>query len=352
MSTIEDQIRAIADEAFAQTAPILRPPRTAEPEVVMDVEPIDLDARRGMSARTRLLTIAASVLGVALVGGLLVATTGDTDPIPADETTGLSITESLGRLPGEAATFGDLRVAGADFTALEALTGIERPTTPAGNDEWLARTTGDLGSDPAYFGVVVPRSELFFEGLLDPDGFTDELPFSPFDVGRFLTVEMGGLTRTFDELVLVSGADAVAEAVGDDGYLKIGTGELGERNIADRTPLRPVGEPIQIGFDADSDTVAVDRGVDVVPAWLNGSTDSLLSAAPDVAAVAEQLDRINGLASFSLSSEDFSFSGVVEDVTEIDEMNVIDTPFSVLGTGWSGIGESARIVYVYAFADV
>jgi hypothetical protein len=143
----------------------------------------------------------------------------------------------------------------------------------------------------------------------------------------------------------------VAAVVDDDGYAKIGTGELGERNLAERTSLRPVGEPIQLGFDAERAKVAVDRGVDVVPAWLNGPTDSLLTAAPDVAAVAEQLDRIDGLASFSLSAEDFSFSGVVENVARLDETEFIDRPFSVLGTGWSGIGESARITYVYAFAD-
>ena len=351
MTSIEEQIRAIADEAFAQTEPVRRTSPAAGPPDAIAVEPVDLAARRSTSARTRLLTIAASVLGVALVGGLLFATTRDTERISSDESTGLSISESLGRLPGDAATYGDLRVAGADLVVLEALTGIERPTTLDDSDEWLARTTGDLGSDPAYFGVVVPRSELFFDGLRDPDAFTDELPFSPFDVGRFVTVEMGGLTRTVDEFTLVAGADAVAAAVDDDGYAKIGTGQLGERNLAERTPLRPVGEPIQLGFDAASDTVAVDRGVDVVPAWLDGSTDSLLTAAPDVAAVAEQLDRIDGLASFSLSAEDFSFSGVVENVDWLDETEFIDRPFSVLGTGWSGIGESARITYVYAFAD-
>ncbi len=352
MSTIEQQIRAIADEAFAQTEPVLPAPRIAEPQVVTAVDPVDLDARRHMRNRTRLLTVAATVLVVALVGGLLIATNRSADPTPVDESNGRSITESLRRLPADAATFGDLRIAGADFVALEALTGIERPAALDDSDAWLALTMEDLGSDPAYFGVVVPRSELFFEGLLDPEGFRDELPFSPFDVGQFVTVEMGGgLTRTFDEFTLVGGVDAVREAVDDDGYLKIGSGELGERNLASRTPLRPLGQPMQVGFDAEIDTVAVDRGVDFVPRWLNGTTDSLLAASPDLAAVAEQLDRIDGLASFALSVEDFSFDPTLYDAAGLDEMIIIDRPFSVLATGWSGIGESARVVYVYGFTD-
>ncbi len=352
MSTIEQQIRAIADEAFAQTEPVLPAPRIAEPQVVMAVDPVDRDARRRMRSRARLLTVAATVLVVALVGSLLIATNRSADPTPTDERSGLSITESLRRLPAEAATFGDLRIAGADFVALETLTGIERPTTLDDSDARLGRITSDLGSDPAYFGVVVPRSELFTEGLFDPEGFRGELPFSPFDVGQFVTVEMGGgLTRTFDEFTLVSGADAVPEAVDDDGYLKIGSGELGERNLASRTPLRPLGQPMQVGFDAETDTVAVDRGVDFVPRWLNGTTDSLLAASPDLAAVAEQLDRIDGLASFALSVEDFSFDPTLYDAAGLDEMIIIDRPFSVLATGWSGIGESARVVYVYGFTD-
>ncbi|MGA7757453.1 MAG: hypothetical protein WCA57_06370, partial [Ilumatobacteraceae bacterium] len=192
MSTIEQQIRAIADEAFAQTEPVLPAPRIAEPQVVMVVDPVDRDARRRMRSRARLLTVAATVLVVALVGSLLIATNRSADPTPTDERSGLSITESLRRLPAEAATFGDLRIAGADFVALETLTGIERPTTLDDSDARLGRITSDLGSDPAYFGVVVPRSELFTEGLFDPEGFRGELPFSPFDVGQFVTVEMGG----------------------------------------------------------------------------------------------------------------------------------------------------------------
>lgn len=64
--------------------------------------------------------------------------------------------------------------------------------TPSEGGEWIARTNGIIDSDPAYLGVLIPRSELFAEGLNTPDGFVDELRFSPFDVGRFLTVEMGG----------------------------------------------------------------------------------------------------------------------------------------------------------------
>lgn len=103
----------------------------------------------------------------------------------------------------------------------------------------------------------------------------------------------------------MSGEDALADAADESGYLKIGSRELGVRDLAPRTPLRPLGEPMHLGFDAASATVAVARGVDFVPASLRGSTGSLF----------------------------------------------IDRPFSVLATGWSGISASARVVYVYAFAD-
>jgi hypothetical protein len=134
MSTIEEQIRAIADEAFAQTEPVLRDVRKSGASP-LEIEPVDLDARRNTTSRARLLTIAAAVLVVALVGGLLIATTRPTDSVPTDEPNGLSIVESLQHVPGDVATFGDLRIAGADFVALEALTGFERPTTPSESDE-------------------------------------------------------------------------------------------------------------------------------------------------------------------------------------------------------------------------
>ena len=95
---------------------------------------------------------------------------------------------------------------------------------------------------------------------------------------------------------------------------------------------------------------AVERGVDFVPGWLNDSTDSLLATSPDLAAVAEQLDSVEGLTAFAISMEDFSIDAAFEDAALL-ELTVVDRPFSAQGRGWSGIGESARFVLVYAFAD-
>jgi hypothetical protein len=369
MSTIEEQIRAVADEAFAQTEPIERTSRSADTAVPSGAEPARLDARRAVSNRARLLTVAASLLAVTLVGGLLIAANRGTDSIATepgtiDESSVSWVSGTLQRLPADAATFrapadagnfAGLRIAGADLVALEVLAGIDRPATlddPA--DEWIALASGELSS--TLDGASPPRSELFTQALFDPDGFTDELSFSPLDVGRYVTVDIGSLTQSFDEFTLISGADAVSNAVDDEGYLKIGTGEPGERNIASRTPLRPIGEPMQLGFDAATSMVAVDRGVDGVPSWLDGPTDSILATSPDLAAIADQLDRVDGLTTFTIRVEDFSLvpsfggpAGPTEMVT--DDTAVIDRPFSAVGTGVSGIGESARIVFVYAFAD-
>ncbi len=358
MNTIEEQIRAIADEAVAQTEPILRPRHNTEVVVGTDGEPIDIDTRRATGKRARLLGVAAAVLIVGLVGALVVATNRGATPIPADEPGGPWVTGLLQRVPGQAAGFGDLRISGADLVALETLTGIERPDAsnnlgePSDSaDEWSTLASGDVGADPSEYGVVVPRSQLFTEALSDPESFRDEVPFSPLDVGRYVTIEMDGPTRTLDEFTLVSGADAVADAVDDDGYLLIGTGELGERNVADRTALRPIGEPMQLGFDAASATVAVERGGDLVPGWLSGTGDSLSDRSPDVAAVAEQLDRIDGLTSFAITVEDFTADSFAEESFAAVGTSTVDRPFSTFAQGWSGIGESARLVLVYAFAD-
>lgn len=131
----------------------------------------------------------------------------------------------------------------------------------------------------------------------------------------------------------------------------IGAGPLGERNVTDRTALRPIGEPMQLGFDEARATVAVERGGDLVPSWLSGSADSLWNRSPDVAAVAEQLDRVDGLTAFAITAEDFAADSFVVQSVAATGTSIINRPFSAFAQGWSGIGESARFVFVYAFAD-
>jgi hypothetical protein len=88
MSTLEEQIRLIADEAFAQTEPIRPASRTRRAATAaVDTEPVRVAARRGISNRARLLAVAAAVLGIALVGGLLVTANRRADLVPADEPT-------------------------------------------------------------------------------------------------------------------------------------------------------------------------------------------------------------------------------------------------------------------------
>lgn len=347
MSTIEDQIRSIADEAFAQTEPIHRARQDDDRAVVLDITSIATEVSTRADRRSPFLSVAAALLLVVLVGGLLVATHQGSDSDSADRSAGLSITDSLRRIPGDVRDFGDLRIAGADLTLLETLTDVARPRVFDSDSDWFDLAYGDFVPDDTAVRVAIPRSQLFTEGLTDPDGFAVELPFSPLDVGRYTTVEMGGLTRSFDQFTLVAGLDSVQAAVDETGYLKLGTGAVGERDVASRTPLRPLGEPMQVGFDPANSTVVVDRGVDIVPAWLNGADRSLLDTSPDIAAVAEQLDRFDDPTTFGISTGDFTVGAAVDFSTN----DVIDRRFTSLGTATFGVGDSTSVVYVYAFAD-
>lgn len=352
MRTIEEQIRAIADEAFDQTTPIRMGTRNQGAALTSD--PVEVDDAGNAATGKRVRFAAAGLLLMALVGGLIVLADRGSDR-SADEADGLSIIESLARVPGDVATFGDLRIAGADLVAVERLAEIERPTTlAAGRDEWLSLVIDGSVSGDSDTRVVIPRSLLLREGLRNPDAFTEELPFSPLDVGRYVTVEAGGVGRraTLDVFTLLSGVEAVEEAVDGGGYLKVGTGEMGERNLAERTPLRQTGEPLQVGFDATNSTIAVDRYVDLVSAWLDRTAPSVLDVSPDVRAVAEQLDRVDGLTAFGIDVDDYSIGALdADEMVGFDEMDVIDRPFSTLGFARAGIGETARSVFVYAFSD-
>jgi hypothetical protein len=87
VSTIEEQIRAVADEAFAQTEPILRTPQTGERAGSIDDDLVTHRARRGGSKRSGWLAAAAIGLGVALVGGLLALADRSNDNTRTDEPT-------------------------------------------------------------------------------------------------------------------------------------------------------------------------------------------------------------------------------------------------------------------------
>lgn len=352
MSTLEEQIKAIADEAFDHTEPIDLGRRTAEPRASVDLEPVVLDARRSSAGPPGLLAAAAAVLIVALVGGLLIATGRDSDPSPADDPDGLSVVGVLSDLPIDIETQvetvdGNFALGGVDLAALERVTGIERPATLDDSDAWvkLALGAGD---------VAVPPSELFRDGVTNADAFADEMPFSALDVGGYVSVDVngGGLIDGFDVFSLIGGTDGVRTAVGDDNLLKVGDGEPGERSVTDRTPLRPIGQPLLVGFDPERETVAVGRGADLMSAWLDDAGDSLMTSSTGVVEIAEQLDRLDGLVSFIVLNDDFDLGELSDaDVDVVDDFVTIDRPFSRLGIGSSGIDASWKMVYVYAFAD-
>lgn len=351
MSTLEAQIKAVADEAFDQTEPAVQPSNGAERNVWIDIEPVDLDTRRWAARPRRILAVVAAVLLVALVGGLLLATNPNSDPIPADDPNGLSVVELLSGLPLEIETQvdlveGELIVGGVDLVALENVAGIERPGTVSG--PWVELA---LGAE----GAPVPQSALWSSGLSNPEAFEAELPFSALDVGRYVTVNVsgGGLIDGFDQFTLISEVDAVEAAVGEDNLLQVGEGEAGERRIKDRTTLRPIGRPLFVGLDPERDAVAVAVGADLVTAWLDAD-ESLMTSSTGLVDVAEQLDRVDGLIGFQIFRRDFSTASLAAagaDDSVLDDFAIIDRPFSQLGIGWSGIGASRRIVYVYLFDD-
>ena len=347
MSTLEAQIKAVADEAFDQTEPAVQPSNGAERNVWIDIEPVDLDTRRWAARPRRILAVVAAVLLVALVGGLLLATNPNSDPIPADDPNGLSVVELLSGLPLEIETQvdlveGELIVGGVDLVALENVAGIERPGTVSG--PWVELA---LGAE----GAPVPQSALWSSGLSNPEAFEAELPFSALDVGRYVTVNVsgGGLIDGFDQFTLISEVDAVEAAVGEDNLLQVGEGEAGERRIKDRTTLRPIGRPLFVGLDPERDAVAVEPSAGVTITTV-GATLSTATAVVNVddgfefsALPARSCTDVNA-RTCTRSFPGNSVSGVI--------VNVVPDSEYVAVTNGSDVMSIRRTVTVVAFTVV
>ncbi|WP_395153934.1 hypothetical protein [Ilumatobacter sp.] len=315
----------------------------------VDLESSVPDTRRRAPRRGGLVAYAAATAVLVALVALWAFSESDTDSTPVDDPSGDFVVDAINSLPAGIAVYADigndLRIAGVDLDALARLAGVERPAKFVAAGPW-AEVVGRQEAG------TVQRSDLFQRGLADADAFIAELSFSPLDVTSYTTVAVENHAGALDVFTLISGADGVGAAVGDDNFLQIGAGEPGEINVADRTSLRPLGRPIMVEFDPVAETVAVDSGLGFLSADLNRSAESRLTSSPDLAAVAEQLDRMPGLIGFQLTQSDFSIGTVLQqDGQGVERVNLIDRPFSSLGIGRSGSGPSARTTYVYLFND-
>lgn len=215
MSTLEEQIRAIADEAFAQTEPILPMPRASGTTDGINVGPVDLDTRHGAGNRARVLAVAAAVLVIALVGGLLAATNRSADPVPADEppvTIGAPMVRTFDGVPlTDVAVSPDAtRIAAARSTG-EVCIIATSPEAPAESDRCYPFPTGvaqgSMTWSPDATSVVF-HHDLYRNGQ-EPDLVRLDLPSGELTVLTEDEVPRGG-----------DGGDTdVAPTFGADGIL-------------------------------------------------------------------------------------------------------------------------------------
>ena len=361
MSTgLEQQIRSVADAAFEQTSPVRYVPPVAERH-----------AARSVSTRWW-LTIAAGVLVLALVGGIVLIGGSDDAPVAPVDSSPSTTSPATGTieqtapdfsrqfsargvltmvpLPGDEPVMG-VRVGGADLAAIAALTGVE----PTGGDDAPSRDWLDV-----LFrrdSVFLLDSMLLVEALQEPDGFEDEFGFSVLDVDRYVTATnylgaaVDQLTFPFDAMVLGGDMAALTQRAGEDSIVDIGDAADGQADILDRSEFRPVGEPIRIGVDGSRSMVAVSKSTPFVTAWLDTDGPTMADV-PDLAAAAAVLDRDDQLytAQFDVFDRDVDLAPDLAGQQSAADFPIVE-PFTAMALGSSGVDESHRTTIVYVFAD-
>lgn len=369
---LEQQIRTLADAAFEQTSP------------VQFVAPVPERVAAGAGSTRWWLLVAASVLVIALIGGItMVGGFGDSPVAPANTSAPATTpverttTEPLRTAPDFSSEFsargvlgvvplpdGDpatgLSIGGADFAAIAELAGIDRT---GGLDRSLPSDW--LGLLLSQESAVLPESALILDALDATVIFESEFGFSVLDVDRFATASnyLGASVDSrlfpFDVLVLGSDMAALAESAGDDSIVDIGEGADHQRNVAERTVFRPIGEPLRVGIDASRSMAAVSRSTPFVEAWLETDGKSLADV-PDLAAAAAVLDRDDQLHAVQFEIFNRDVDDLEPEITQEPSVSdfligatrhLISEEFTTMALGSSGIGESNRTTIVYVFAD-
>jgi hypothetical protein len=349
MSTLEEQIRAIADEAFAQTEPVLSALRT----------PGDLDARRRSGRRARLLAVAAAVLALALVGGLLAVTNRSADPVPADEpamTIGAPMVRTFDGVPlTDVAVSPDAtRIAAARSTDEVCIISTS-PEAPADADRCYPFPTGvaqgsmtwspgatsvvfhhdlyRLGQEPDLVQLDLPSGELTV--LTDDevprggdDGDTDVAPtFGADGTLHFFRIDTSG--DEVQSALFEYGGDGVVTATGS--VFAGGPGVLGRRvddnSIVTTFAAGPDGATQLVSVDTDGGPSRSIRIDGPSPAVAGAAWGRALLVMPD------------NSGSLQLSMADF-------DAGEISRIEVppLESSMRVTGAGLSPGGTRIAII--------
>jgi len=362
--SLEEQIRQVADAAFEQTTAVRPDESDTKPKVAR--------------SRTRgrwIVLVAASVLAIALVGALSVIGGTANSPIsPVDSptpspTSGATVTEPPPTTPPlpvppdfseEFSALGMLaeiplaayrpdvggRVEGTDFATISEISGVARPANAnvAAERDWF-----DVLFDPEAVALTTPF-------LLYPDteklqDYEQELGYGFLDIDRFAAASTFVSTDPIDPIDVVAlrrEIELLADEAGDDQIVDIGSGPDGQRNLDDRTPLRPIGQPLRLGIDEQRSMISISRSTPIVSAWLNPESPTLFDV-PDLAAAAAALDLDEELYSAEIETIDRDIASYELDLPESEFLIVEE--FSTVGLGWSGFGDNQRTTIVYVFAD-
>jgi hypothetical protein len=145
--------------------------------------------------------------------------------------------------------------------------------------------------------------------------------------------------------------DDLANRASSEDIIDVGLGDDFDTEFEPFSRLRPDGVPLRIGVDQDRSTVAISPSTPAVRSWLG--RDSAMAEQADAHELALALDRTGDLYAVQMAFGDFEMRPSLFDTERgagfgIDDI-VITEPFTALGVGWSGIGDTQRTSIAYVF---
>lgn len=243
-------------------------------------------------------------------------------------------------------------IAVGDLAAGAQALGLEAPETAEEKQDW-ARALGVATPDSAVT-LMLPRDLATVLSMEEEP----ELGFELTRVSSWAEIGFGPdaqvLTGDFDDDTLSPDLIDVG-----DGVRSAGEGEDLFSDLTQRTPLRPLGQPLRVGQDGDQ--IVLSSSTQTVANWLSRQGPAL---AEDAALLdtADQLDALGAVSGYFLVGPSGgagieSMAGPSASPEEVEqrratmEQELITQPFGVIAVGTVLEGTSAQDVVVYHFGS-
>lgn len=243
-------------------------------------------------------------------------------------------------------------IAVGDIEAGAQLLGLEAPGTAEEKRDWI--TALGVASPDSAVTFLLPRDLSMEVGMA-------EEPELGFDITQVSSWAEVGFQPDAVTLAGDFDADTLSPDLIDlgDGVLSAGEGEDGYIYIEDRTPLRPIGQPLRVGQDADR--IILSGNTRTVQNWLSGQGPTL-SDEDDVLETADQLDALGAITAYflvqpgggagieAMLGPSVTPEQAEQRLTEMQEW-AITQPFGVVAIGTTVQDTSAQDVVVYHFGS-